>query len=386
MMAQIAQGANIPTGSPLYTATLNQFHDNMAMLLQGYQRQGIPVLLSNLVSNERDLVPFSGLSATNWAELLTALEQPGSTLPQAVVDNPVAYDFATGRQALAQQQISQAQQLLQRARDNDSLRFRAPAAFNQILAQLAEQYQATLVDTEQLFRRQSSDGLIGNNLLLEHVHPNVKGYQLLAAAFYRTLQQQGLLPAEVIAGPLVLSVDDAPLTELDIRYAELKINNLLRQYPFTRQDSPAQSFVIKTELDQLLQQRVDGAPWLTLQQQLVQYYRKQQNLTASSKALAMLADALPFDSDLWQETGLTYLQLGKLQLANYYLHHALTQQRDNLRYLLNMAHLRFMQQRYDASLQLLMQAQQLSPQDKRTRQFIDKVQLALTNTGPSTKN
>ena len=383
MMAQIAQGADIPTGSALYQATLSQFHDNMALLLQGYQQHGIPVLLSNLVSNERDLVPFSAVSAANWPELLKVLKQPDSTVPQTVLDNPVARDFAMGQQALAEQQLAQAQQLLQQARDNDSLRFRAPGIFNQTLAQLAAQYQATLVDTEQLFRRHSTDGLIGNNLLLEHVHPNVKGYQLLAAAFYRSLQQQGLLQGDSTAGPLVLSANDVPLTELDIRYAGLKIDNLLRQYPFTSETLPAAPFTITTELDQLLKLRVDGAPWLTLQQQLVQYYRKQQDLSGSAKALAMLADALPFDTALWQQAGLTYLQQGELQLANYYLYHALAQQPDNLRYLLNMAHLRFVQQRYQHSKQLLDKAAQLAPNDDRVRFFTEKVQAQLA--GQSSK-
>ena len=381
MMAQIAQGADIPTDSPLYQATLNQFHDNMALLLQRYQQEGIPVLLSNLVSNERDLVPFSAVSAANWPELLPVLKQANSSLPTAVSDNPAGRDFALGQQALAQQQLDRAQSLLQLARDNDSLRFRAPAVFNQILAQLAAQYQATLVDTEQLFRRHSTDALIGNSLLLEHVHPNVKGYQLLAAAFYRSLEQQGLLAGQQATGPLRLNANDIPLTELDIRYAELKIDNLLRQYPFTSETLPAEPFTITTELDQLLKQRVDGAPWLTVQRQLLRYYQQQQDLSGSSKTLAMLADALPFDTDLWQETGLMYLQQGELQLANYYLYHALRQQPDNLRYLLNMAHLRFVQQRYQQSLQLLEKAAHLAPEDKQVRFYRNKVQAQLA--GPS---
>ncbi|GAB2916354.1 GDSL-type esterase/lipase family protein [Rheinheimera gaetbuli] len=381
LMAEIARGADIATNSPLYRDTLTQFQANMALLLQGYQQQGIPVLLGNLVSNERDLVPFSAVALAEWSSLLPALQQGIDKVPEQLLANPVAADFVRGQQALAAGKVEEATQLLQHARDNDSLRFRAPTQFNQVLAQLAAKHQATLVDIEALFRRHSKDGLIGNNLLLEHVHPNVAGYKLMAAGFYQALRQSPLLQQAGTAAKVPVRAEDAPLTELDIRYAGHKIDNLLRQYPFNQTNLPPLPALSDARLDQLLQQRLNGAPWLPLQYELVRYYRQQQDLPATSKALAMLADALPHETELWHEAGLAYLQHHELSLASYYLHRAWQQQPDNQRYLLNLAHLRFLQKNYAASLQLLQQAQQLAPQDKRTQGFIDKVRQVLADAG-----
>jgi len=164
-----------------------------------------------------------------------------------------------------------------------------------------------------------------------------------------------------------------PLTELDQRYASLKINNLLRQYPFRQPDLKPLPFTPSDALDQLLQQRLQGADWLNVQQALVQHYVTAKDTDNTAKALAMLADALPFNADLWQDTGMHYLQLQQLSLANYYLQGALQLAPDNLRYLLNMAQLRFMQQRLDDSLLLLQQAKKLAPDDPRIQRFTDKV-------------
>ena len=77
----------------------------------------------------------------------------------------------------------------------DALRFRAPEDINDIIARLCRKYDnAHLVDTRAAFEAASDHGIIGKSLLLEHVHPNLMGYALMADAFYHALQQQGIIP------------------------------------------------------------------------------------------------------------------------------------------------------------------------------------------------
>jgi lysophospholipase L1-like esterase len=376
LMAQLANAAHIPTDSALYQATLAQFHDNMALLLAGYQRQQVPVMLGTLVSNERDLVPFSAVGLADWPALLQQLPNT-SALPTPVMQHPAAAAFVQGQNALLTGDNSSAQRWLQQARDDDSLRFRAPTLFNAMLRTLAEKYQATLVDVEQQFRQHSANSIIGNSLLLEHVHPNPQGYMLLADAFYQAIRHSGMLGSVSVAVDSAMPELDILLTELDRRYAALKITNLLRQYPFRQPDLPPMAFIPRDTLDTLVQQRLNGTDWLISQRMLAEYYLAQQDIANASKALAMLADALPFDTALWQDTGMYYLQQQQLPLANYYLHRALQQAPDNVRFILNMAQLRFMQQRPQDSLLLLLRAQQLAPDDTRSQHFIEKVRQTL---------
>ena len=398
LMAHIAQGADIPINSALYQATLNQFETNISLLLQRYKQQQVPVILGTLVSNEADLVPFSAINLTDWPALLaTASAHRSNNLPIVVTQHQAAAAFLKGTQALQRGESSTALALLQQARDADSLRFRAPGAFNSLLRQLAEREQVILADVEQRFRQASPQGIIGKTLLLEHVHPNGKGYLLLADSFYQAIQASGITgfsthlshpinATQSTAPSTVQPAIDLPLTTLDVRYASLKIANLLRQYPFRQPDLPPVKFSPVDALDGLLQQRLQGADWLSLQQQLGQFYLQQKDADNAVKALAMLADAMPFDADLAQDTGLFYLQLGHLPLANYYLAAALRQHPTNLRYLLNMAQLRFQQQQFDASLALLRRAKVLAPNDQRTAGFISKVQQVQTAQTATHKN
>ena len=94
---------------------------------------------------------------------------------------------------------------------------------------------------------------------------NVRGYPLMAAGFYQALKHAGWLPAEPDTA-LIIRSDDAPLTELDIAYAGHKIANLLRQYPFNQTNSAAPT-LSDSNLAPLLQQRLNGEPWLVIQRQ-----------------------------------------------------------------------------------------------------------------------
>ncbi len=76
------------------------------------------------------------------------------------------------------------------AKDLDALRFRAPSELNALIPQLCRKYkQAHLVDAKAAFECRSAQHIIGNELLLEHVHPKLEGYAVLSDAFYRSMEQ-----------------------------------------------------------------------------------------------------------------------------------------------------------------------------------------------------
>ena len=63
----------------------------------------------------------------------------------------------------------------------------APESFDASLRDVAARHGATVVDVRQVFARAARDGIVGADLMLEHVHPNVEGYFQLANAFYGAL-------------------------------------------------------------------------------------------------------------------------------------------------------------------------------------------------------
>ncbi len=70
-----------------------------------------------------------------------------------------------------------------RARDFDQLRFRTSGDFNHLITEMEDSTTVGVADMERVFMIHSPDSLIGNELVLEHVHPNSRGYFLMAGEF-----------------------------------------------------------------------------------------------------------------------------------------------------------------------------------------------------------
>jgi hypothetical protein len=267
LMAKVAEGQRIPLADNQFEAGVAQFQDNIGTVLQLFKENDVPVMLGTLVSNEKDLAPFV----------------PGDESPNADVC------YQKGQTLAAQGQFGRALEQFQLARDLDLLRFRAPGIFNQTLRSLAAEYDAILVDVESSFRRSAEHGLIGNQLLLEHVHPNRYGYFLMTEAYVEALIASGLL-GESTPYPSTASWQEIPLTDVDLLVAEKKIKNITTQFPFTdafqyRSELPEN---IEPELLRLGKARLDGTGWLAAQQELLSYYQLQKEHGEAARMAALL--------------------------------------------------------------------------------------------------
>jgi lysophospholipase L1-like esterase len=349
-MAQMADQSGIALESAAYIAGIEQFQANIAAISELAQDAAVPLVLTTLVSNEQDLPPFLSVQQSSTATALaqmsehSALVQLPTLLKSAPEDASLHYQY--GQALLANRQPEAALQALQQAKELDLLRFRAPAAFNQWLREHAKGEGLWLADAEQLFRQQSTDGILGAELLLEHVHPNQRGYQLLAQSWLRSLSQADVLPA--VGGNVriedVRVEDSSLLSVLDQTNAQYKIALLLADYPFDQQQqipTPQISTFTKAlshpTLQQLATQLIQGGDWLSLHQQLFEFYQQQRNAPQAAKVAALLADALPFKTDIAFAAGQLYFMAEDLTLARYYQQRAVQQQPQTLQFRLMLA-------------------------------------------------
>jgi len=104
LMSKIAKKKNIVFDSPLFKAGIEQFTDNLDLILAKYQQQQIPVMIATLVSNEKDQPPFASSASTNGH--ISAMDSYKKALKTLKSGNKIA-----------------ARALFQMARDNDTLRF-----------------------------------------------------------------------------------------------------------------------------------------------------------------------------------------------------------------------------------------------------------------------
>ncbi|CAG5003180.1 hypothetical protein DYBT9275_03086 [Dyadobacter sp. CECT 9275] len=214
LMKRMAAGQLITYGSKSYQAGIEQFSSNINDLCQLMSDHRIPVLISNLVSNEKDLKPLVSLKGGK--------------------DVSADFHYQAAGKWYEQGNFTEAKKEYIQARELDVLRFRAPEAMNQIIQEVAAQYKnVTWVDTKSLFESYAPHGIIGEETMLEHVHPNLYGYGLLSEAFYEGLQRSKLIP---LRGGNNLSFSELrkqmPLTQLDSLKGTYEIMILKEGWPF----------------------------------------------------------------------------------------------------------------------------------------------------------
>lgn len=392
VMARAARGQEIPYQSEVYQQGIEQFHGNMALILQKYQQAGIKVLISTIGSNEKDLKPFkSGLSnktdVAKWQQLYNAVNIAFTAqqwdlalqkVQQLIALDDVSADayYMQGLILQAQQQYEAARDSFVAAKDRDQLRFRAPEAMNQVIRELAQQYGAVLVDGQQKLRQNSPHGIIGNELILEHLHPNLKGYFLLAEAFYDTFKQQNLISDW--NGHYVdakTAWQEMPITGIDLRLAQYKISNLLSDYPFTDTPKQVQLPAPKDRAEELGQMLVERkATWMPLHQKLLSEYIQQRNLPEATRVAVMLADALPVKEEYNYTAANLLIQSKRHLQAVPYLQKILRQNPQNLNANLAMADVSMAQKQFAAAKGYLEQALAIKPEQPQVKGYLAKLQ------------
>ncbi|MDZ7288373.1 MAG: SGNH/GDSL hydrolase family protein [candidate division KSB1 bacterium] len=221
LMERIVGNPNIPYGGPIYEKGKRQFKGNLIDILKKAKKAGVPVVLSELVSNIRDQSP---LGAVDSDSLLFAER---------------AYQEAQRLEAL--KRFDEAKIAYLRAKDFDPVRFRAPEEFNDIIHQVASQFDVPVVPMKQVFEEASPNGLIGNSLMIDHLHPNIDGYFLMADAYFQTLRTHHLLAAtwdSTRIRPASYYRQNWGYTEIDSLYGKLSIQYLKNGWPFQPKTAP----------------------------------------------------------------------------------------------------------------------------------------------------
>jgi tetratricopeptide (TPR) repeat protein len=304
LMKRMAAKQEIPFDSDIYKAGIQQFDKNMSAVCEVLSDKKIPVFISNLVCNEKDLKPFISSKA------------------DTSVSSDFHYDLAEKAYKIGN--FSKAKQQYILAKDFDMLRFRAPEALNKIIAGLPGQYPSVyLVDTEKIFEVHSPHGILGNETILEHVHPNIFGYGLLSEAFYQSIKQHHLISQtwnnEI---PLEKLLREMPITKVDSLKGTYEIMVLKEHWPFNQNKtfdaSQLNSYEEKMAFD-LLYAKVS---WNDAMPKLMNYYLKQNDFTNATKVAEAVALQYSNDATFLYYAGKFCMNLHKYDRAKVYYQHA----------------------------------------------------------------
>lgn len=316
LMEAMGNRSGIPLRGVLYDTGLAIFRENVGAIIDDARSHGIPVLFSTLVDNLADQPPFlslhnpatdvptrdavrrlidEGIAAAQrgaWVDAADALRRA------ALLDSSYAATrFHLGSALLAGGDSTGAAAEFRAARDLDALRFRASAELQQALLAICAARAVPVARVDSAFAAASPGGITGHGLILEHLHPNIRGYALMAKTWAATIRQRGLLTSTAPAGnPLPDSLWErtAPITSFDAAIGAVKTDQLTSRWPFTPeqyQPAPDPTDTVTMIVSRALREHT---PWTRARYSVAEWYERRKEFERARAEYSAIAKALPY--------------------------------------------------------------------------------------------
>jgi tetratricopeptide (TPR) repeat protein len=267
----------VPETSPLLKYAYQNFESNLRDTISVAQKVGARVIVSTVATNVKDCAPFASLhreglspdALASWTALVekgSGLEERGSyadALKQyqnatELDDTYAELHFRIARTLLALGSYEEANRHYVRARNLDSLRFRADSRINEINRMVATSMPGVdLVDANAILSRASEHGAIGSEMVYEHVHMTPEGNYLLARAMFDKIESA--LPSEAAdktaSVPTQAECDQMlGLTKFDRARLAVDVLQRMQRPPFTNQLNHAEQIARYSALSQASQE------------------------------------------------------------------------------------------------------------------------------------
>ncbi len=308
MMAQLAKDKLIKFNSETFMDGLNQFEGNMHDILSMCKEAGVPVIASTLSSNLKGQKPFVSI---------------GDSV------NPSAnYIFDIANEELAKENVDSAKSLFIYAKELDALRFRAPEEINNIIIRLCKEFNYDFIRSDSLLNSVSYNGIVGNELMTDHLHPNVKGYQLIGNLFFNAMKINGYLPTtelpditETTADSLIYAYYN--FTTFDSTVADFRIKILKNDWPYVNPGNqvPRNKLIrLNSLMDSVSIEVIDGRiSRERARLKVAENYHKKNLFDEYATEMAALIEEFPFIYKYYNLTAKELITAGKFSRAYYFL-------------------------------------------------------------------
>ncbi len=215
LMQRIVRDKAIPYQSESYKAGIEQFNVNMDEVVERICAKKVPLIFSEAVSNISGNSPFNSMKVEGFPTAIEAFEKAQK------LEREGNYD--------------EARKLYYLSKDLDGVRFRAPEELNAGIREIGKKYSVPVLYMKSVFEKASPNGIIGNSLMTEHLHPNIDGQFLMADAFFHKMQQAGFIAQKwdtSLIKPWQYYRANWGFTALDSLKADLSIKALKAGWPF----------------------------------------------------------------------------------------------------------------------------------------------------------
>ena len=317
LMSRMAKDKLIKYKSDIYWEGIEQFEGNLRDILSQLYDESIPVIGGTLVSNLKDQSPFVSANDDNY---------------------PAASEvFLHAKEELVNGNNFAAESLFVYAKELDALRFRAPDAINKTILKLFKEFDYPVADVDSLFNSLSPGGIVGNNLMTDHLHPNVRGYQLMGNLFFGTMKKNNFLPPgtkpamnEKLVDSLVTTYYN--FTPLDSTIANFRIKILKNDWPYINPEMRVpRSRLISLDnfIDSTSLKVIDGLISRDKARLDVSaYYLKKRMYNEYSVEMYALIEEFPFLYKYYNQAAENLIKSGKFSLAFSFLQSGANKQPD----------------------------------------------------------
>jgi tetratricopeptide (TPR) repeat protein len=255
------------------------------------KENNIPIILGTVASNLKDQPPFISVKVERY---------------------PSAEELFRNAENLLTQGINiEAAEEFRKAKDLDVLRFRAPEEINIKIKKLCKEFSITIVDIDSVFNALSPHGITGSNLMTDHLHPTLEGYQLIGRLYYDQMEKLNLLPKtnKTIDNNLVqdsLTRAKFSFSKLDSVIAVFEIKALKNDWPFTGKNKSRPLnllFERNNILDSTAADVITGRlTWEDAQKKIAEWYLLHKDISSFKKQMDVLISQFPFTLELYDLT------------------------------------------------------------------------------------
>jgi tetratricopeptide (TPR) repeat protein len=228
------------------------------------------------------------------------------------------------------------------------------------------------VDVQAALAAASRGGIIGSELMLEHVHPNAEGYFRLASAYFSPVVQQ-------LGAPQV-DVDDEtarrewPITEVDRLRGEYSVAVLRNDWPFVPAPQPTNIPAAANRIEEIAQGWFAGRlSWADAMSEALAEYQRAGNNREASRVAVNLADAFVTSADAQYKAGVWLLRADDAARGLHYLRKAVALDGSTIEYRLSLAQAQFMLGRPSDSIATLEGILKEHPGESRAEYWIGEV-------------
>lgn len=291
LMARMAKNQYIALDSRVYWRGIDQFKGNMTDVLRMAKEKHVPVILGSLTCNLKDQYPFVSISQKNFP--------PADTV------------FTEAKKALRLREYRAADSLFRFAKDLDALRFRAPSEINTVIYRLGKKFGDPVVNVDSAFDALSPDHIVGDNLMTDHLHPTLRGYEIMGRLYYDEMEKTGHLP-DTRARDLTnrrqdsVTVADFPFARLDSVIGKYRIEVLKNDWPYIKKGSIKPIYEVlapKNRIDSIAYDLVEGrTDWLTAHTEAANWYLAKNDFSAFIKVMDVIIGQYPRSTQYYDQT------------------------------------------------------------------------------------